>query len=1115
MLRLYFFGPFEATFDGRPLEGFEADAARALLAYLALEPRRSHSRAALTTWLYPELPADRADQNFRKALSRLRKVLDALPVEVPYLLAEGKKLQWNAAGEQWLDAVAFSEHVRAATGDNRQSVQQWEQAARLAGRGRFLEDVVVPSFDFEEWVSERQEYYQQQFLQVLHELARHAGRTGDYERMLDYARRQLRLEGWWEEAHQQAMQALWGLGRRSAALAQYESCRQALAGQLHIAPQPATEALRAQIVAAPASAGPRLPNNLPQAQGTLWGRTEERQEVLTYLVAPGAGPRLVTLTGEGGIGKTSLALAAADQLAGAAVASPFPDGVWFVSLAEIPAQEDAAALEAELAGATMAHMGLLPATHRPLPRQLSDYLRDKRLLLVMDNWEHLLAGVGLVSELLGRSPGLSVLATSRRPLRLRGEQVIALSGLPVPAALPASPAAAPAATGPALQLFADSARRNDLRFSLSPAVLPDVRRIIRFVRGNPLGIELAAAWVDRLAPAAIATTLEQAGLDLLATPLRDMPARQRSMRAVMDYPWQLLSPDERTVLALAAVFQGNIPPALLENTLKELPFPLPVAGRVEQALEGLATHSLLSYLPESGRYQMHELLRQFGREMLAENRVEWPVEPGQSALALAQCGHSRAMLAWLGGREAALYGRDALPAVNEIRGLSEEVQTAWKWAADQGDVTGPGSSLAALARYYQIGGREQEAIGLLDAAAKGLLTRFDNQATRLRAALLGWQGYFSYRYGQHEAALACGREAAELGRQTGETAAECLGELVQVRVYLVLSRDRIGATHWSRATELAEAHSLATWQVQCLAASSTLYVPLARVEAALELVEQLGDSYLKLILLIRIGGGASTAGNLWRAGEAWEEALAYARRYGNHATEATLLNNLGDVFRHLGQLEQARATHEEALALVRHLGWQDHQAHILEGLARDYFRSGLAAEAEAAIEAGLDLPYVEANWTRIPFLNTLGRVRLSQGDLDGARAVLEQATVAGRQMSSSVALKETYAALAAVALQANQPGPALEYVGYVQTHLRQAELEGYFDPVWILFTCYEVLRATGEPAAGEMLAKAHGWLQRQADCLPAGAQQIFLEQIPEHAATMRAWEEATSASPAG
>lgn len=148
MLRLRIFGPFEATFDGRPLEGFEADAARALLAYLALNPGQPRSRAALTTWLYPELPPEKADQNFRKTLSRLRKVLDALPARIPYLLAEGKHLQWNPAGEYWLDVATFDEHVRAATAAGWHSVQQWEKAARLAGRGRLLEDVVVLSYDF-------------------------------------------------------------------------------------------------------------------------------------------------------------------------------------------------------------------------------------------------------------------------------------------------------------------------------------------------------------------------------------------------------------------------------------------------------------------------------------------------------------------------------------------------------------------------------------------------------------------------------------------------------------------------------------------------------------------------------------------------------------------------------------------------------------------------------------------------------------------------------------------------------------------------------------------------------------------------------------------------------
>jgi predicted ATPase/DNA-binding XRE family transcriptional regulator len=328
-------------------------------------------------------------------------------------------------------------------------------------------------------------------------------------------------------------------------------------------------------------------HNLPPPMTPFIGRETELAQIADRLADPDC--RLLTLVGPGGIGKTRLALQAASDRLG-----QFSDGVFFVSLTPVDstpliAAAIASALQISLFGPEDPHI------------QVANYLRGKHLLLVMDNYEHLLAGVGLLTDLLANAPQLKIVATSRERLNIREEWALPVEGL----AFPAQVAAAELDRYSAVQLFVQRARQVQPSFRLADHTA-SVTAICQTVEGMPLAIELAAAWLRAMSCHEIAGQIRR-DLDFLATPLRNMPERHRSLRAVFEHSWGLLADDERSALMKLAVFRGGIDLEAAEQ----------VAGASQFMLAGLVDKSLLR-LNSTGRYELHELLRQHAYEKLVE-----------------------------------------------------------------------------------------------------------------------------------------------------------------------------------------------------------------------------------------------------------------------------------------------------------------------------------------------------------------------------------------------------------------------------------------------------------------------------------------------------------------
>ena len=672
-------GAFAVTLDSQPVTSFESNKVRALLAFLAAEQSRPHGRERVAELLWPNQPAGAALGNLRHVLANLRRVLDDHLATPPYLLITADTLQFNPAADAVVDLTRFVAltSVRAASSPTLAAYRE----ALVLYRGPFLQGFTLDdSPDFGEWVAVVREQADRHLVQTLVRLADYSIEQGDYAQAVELTRRQVDLEPWNEEAHCQLMALLAVCGQRSAALHQFALCKRLLAAELGVEPQPETLALveqirlgrvertalrRAPLIRQPFSLSHPLAHNLPAQHTPFFGRRAELARIAVSLDDPNC--RLLTLVGPGGVGKTRLAAEAATRH----VVS-FTQGIWFVALTAVQGEAWVSAILQALQ---------VPAQGASEPwQQLLDFLEDKELLLVLDNFEHLVDQAGLIAQLLAAAPRIKLLVTSRVRLNISPEWLFPLEGLDLPPLSAQTPPALGTPIAPpavqewlqgegysALQLFLHGIRRLQPDFAPTPDDAALAVRICRLLGGIPLALELAATWVRILGLPAVLARLEQR-LDVPATTLRDVPERHRSMRAVFDHSWQLLAAREQCLLRQMAVFQGGFTASAAEAVTDALP----------ADLAGLVDKSWLRVLP-SGRYEMHELVRQYAEARLLEAQAA----PGGEAGGNVRDRHCAHFAGLLRARAGGINLHHAV--MTDILSDYANFLAAWQWAVDQGE----------------------------------------------------------------------------------------------------------------------------------------------------------------------------------------------------------------------------------------------------------------------------------------------------------------------------------------------------------------------------------------------------------------------------------------------
>ncbi len=981
-------GPLHVTREGKVVTGFESDKVRALLAYLAVETDRPQRRERLAGLLWPERPEQVARTNLRVALSNLRQTIGDRQADPPFLCISRQTIHFALDSEVWIDVAAFTDFLQTLA-RAQPAIQRLEAAIDLY-HGTFLEGFSLPgSAAFEEWLILTRERLSSQMLGALRQVAGHYEALGAWESALHYARRRVDLDPWAERAQRQLMRLLWATGQRNAALAQYESLRTTLVQELGVEPEDETQQLFRHIrdrdaratpalpshvrehatVAARTRAGVSLeqpPHNLPAPLTPFVGREIELAALLSRLRDPGC--RLLTLLGPGGSGKTRLALQAARAFVARPPAhtddegSPFGDGVYFVSLAALKSFADVGAAVAEVFGFPL-------DAGRDIDGQLLDYLRAKRILLVLDNVEHLLAPpaggrknfVAWLVALLAAAPDIQVLATSRARLNLQAEYLFPVGGMSLPeaAAQLEGRAADELLAYDALALFCAGAARARPDFRLWPGNAEAIARVCRLVDGMPLAILLAAAWTETMPPRQIAARLSAElgqGLDLLQTEWRDLPRRQRTMRAVFDHSWRLLSEDEQAIVRGLSVFRGGFDSRAAQE----------VTGASRWALENLVHKSLLTQVA-ADRFDMHELLRQYLAGRLAQ---------GAATHDAAHDRHSAYYLRAAQRWGAALRTEPQQAALREMDLEVENTNAAWQWAVEREETARLARAVDGFGLFYELRVRYQEGAAICRAAAQKLAGRaaLSGDELRLLARLWTWQSVFVHRSQGPDAArefLEQGLDLLDDPRLANQETPFERAEILWRKARLRDGFDREGARQ--------------------------LY------QEALALYRAAGDQWGVGNTLATLGGVAWNLGDYGEARQRHEESLAVRRSSGDLRGIASSLMSVGVTALYQGQWAEARRLVQEGCSLRQEIGDRRGIADGLRHLGVTYLLSGDFGEAASLLEQSMAI-YTDLGFRFGLEVAMLADAEIHQGHYEAGRQQARQALAVARQTGYQRAL---------------------------------------------------------------------------------------------------------------
>jgi predicted ATPase/DNA-binding XRE family transcriptional regulator len=705
-------------------------------------------------------------------------------------------------------------------------------------------------------------------------------------------------------------------------------------------------------------------SNLPTLPTPLIGRETELAALARLLRDPQC--RLLTLIGPGGIGKTRLAIESAS-----AQQKLFPDGAFFVSLASLASPQFIAPAVAD--ALDLAFSGPLDPK-----MQLLTHLRQKRLLLLLDNFEHLLEGGELLAELLQGAPGVKLLVTSRERLNLQGEWLFDLQGLPAPPPDQIDGIEAYSAVG----LFMQSARRIQPGFALKTEEQPLVAHICRLIEGMPLAIELAAAWTRVLSCAQIAAEIE-CNLDFLAGAARDAPGRQRSLRATFDHSWKLLTQDERQVLCRLAVFQGGFEREAAEQ----------IAGASLPIISALVDKSLLRR-EKDGRYDLHEVVRQYALAHLTDEAGREPATRDR---------HCQFYLGLLQSRESALKNAALRQALRELTDEIDNIRAAWAWAVERKKFELIGPSVTGFGRLFELGGWLSDGIEYMEPVAQALRANPKDKAQQqVLGQTLAYQALLFFRWGRFSQALSLFDDSLTFLRPLNNPAL-LTHSLVYSGIILHLNGEITPAQ-----TRLAEG--------------------LACAEAA-------GDAWFAAYARLNQGYIASLLGRYEEGYEEMRASLALMRAIGDPHALTLGLNFISPTIIHLGRYEEAEACLQESLALCTELGnrWGIGTAYRFLGLAA--LAQNKLPEAETLIHYSLDVfNDLVRGWDIVRSLVYLGQAKAAAGDSCEARRIFLQALRMAMEVQAIPLVLDALLELAYLQAGAGQVGRALEISLCVSNH---------------------------------------------------------------------------------
>jgi predicted ATPase/DNA-binding SARP family transcriptional activator len=984
MLEISLLGKFDLQLNGQAVE-IPSRPAQSLLAYLLLKSDTAHRREKLAGLLWPDATETNARSYLRQALWRVRKALDS--ADGRYLIADDLSIAFDTNAPYRLDVAVLERAVptEGATEDLVQCVSVY--------RGELL-----PGF-YNEWAALERERLQAVFENKMNRLLDRLVAERRWPAVVEWAERWIALGQVPEPAYRGLMLAHHGLGDRSSMAAVYQRCEETLRRELGVEPSELTRALYTRLSKTNASRelapserarGVSLVDHkrlstsvtqgsLPRQLTSFIGREQEVAAV-KQLFADSLS-RLVTLTGVGGCGKTRLALQV-----GQGLVPQYPQAVWFVELAAL---SDPALVPQTVA----ATLGLLEGPGRPILKTLTDYLRAKNTVLILDNCEHLVEACAQLSEALLRAcPHLHILASSREALGVAGETVFQVPSLPAP--LPSQTLSVDAALQyEAVRLFVDRAQTAQPGFSLTSENAAAVAQVCHRLDGIPLAVELAAARVKLLTPEQIAARLSDR-FRLLTGGSRTALPRQQTLRATLDWSYNLLSEAERQLLCHLSAFASGWTLEAAEGVCGQVSGEAEGAGEtpsldVLDLLTQLVNKSLVvaEQAPgETTRYRLLETIRHYAREKLMETGEGVAVRDRHLAYFLA--------LAERAAPE--LTGPAQVDWLNRLETELDNVRAALEWA--QACAVEAGLRLATLlGRFWDAHDHSHEGSDWL---ARLLQQPAAFPDSRARARALGVQGMLLVTQGN----LAQAQTAAEASLAQCRAQADPAGEAFSLMI--------LGQVTFMHGN-IAEARPL--------------------LEESLALYQALGDKvgpadvYSWLSLDHRVAGDARAC---------LEESLAINRELGHVGGIANSLVSLAQLAYWEGDYVTPLKCLEEAMVLQRQLGSKSGVAWVLQNYGNLAFRQGDYEQARARYAESIALSEAAGQhdyWS----LANLAHIAVRQGNGRQARTLFEESLQKFREAEINNGLAYCMEGLAALAVTQGQPQRSVRLLAWADA-IREA-----------------------------------------------------------------------------
>jgi predicted ATPase/DNA-binding SARP family transcriptional activator/DNA-binding CsgD family transcriptional regulator len=892
-LQIQMLGDFRVSCGDREIAGnaWRLRTAQHLIKLLALAPGFCLHRDEIIDYLWPELDPSAAGNNLRYAVHIARRVLGTIVTD-DVIQRHGELLRLCSWGGIETDVAQFE--AAAAIARESSDLENFRGALAL-----YTGDL-LPADRYEDWTVRRREALRDTHLALLFELAGiHASRK-DVSEAIAFLQKLTSLDPANEDAHRALMRSYVHCGRRQSALRQYTLLQAGLRQELDVDPDPASQRLYQDILTGqiemPAEheyravqQEPELAvvasgkHNLPLALTSFVGREQGISELQEHLAAA----RLVTLTGAGGSGKTRLAIEVARSLI-----RRFRDGVWMVDLSSSASFND-------LLDTTIDVFGVVVARDQAPLDPLIDELHDQELLLLLDNCEHLLETCeALVSTLLHSCPGLRVLATSRARLQVEGEFVWQVPPLDLPF-IETEPSIERLQAIESVQLFVERATFVRTDFKLTEANSRAVTQICQYLDGLPLAIELAAARVTMLTPAQIASRLTDS-LRLLSSNSRTVTPRHQTIRATIDWSYDLLSSLVRTLLHRLSVFSGG--------------WTLDAAEAVATG-DGIDEQDLLDMLSElvdrsfvvveaedvHARYRFLEPVRQYAAEQLEAS--------GEGAQVRRK--HVEYLLALIEASQKDSTGPVRAVSFKQVERELDNLRAALRWSLEGGSIELGLRLGAALGDFWFVNGRQSEGRSWLSALLEHPASR-STEVAELRAKVIAAAFILAYRQGDYSSALALAESCLELHR---------------------LRQDQRGIA----------------WALSSLAMPVGELGDLDRSEALLEeslaLSRDLNDTYSIARALDTLGELNRAKGNFERARGYYSESLELFDQLDAKPHIAIVLHNLGQTALTLGDLASAMTRLRQSLRRYQDLGHTYGQISCLSGIAGAATLSGHPAQA--------------------------------------------------------------------------------------------------------------------------------------------------------------------------